>query len=111
MSQTTARQYDPTDIDVMLASETDPWLQRPDGSEVDLEPHLAPLAVGDCGECRGGFFAPTDNGPTGQGIELCDACNKFPGDLDAAVALAALIGPDVSVWYLPQGQDDDESVV
>jgi hypothetical protein len=91
---------------VMIADQTDPWLQHPDGSEVDLLPHLAALTPGPCGEdCSGGFFAPTSNGPADQGIERCDQCNIYAGDLDAAVALAALIGPDVSVWYLAEGDD------
>jgi hypothetical protein len=94
-----ARRY--TGEDIMLADGTDPWLQHPDGSVVDVEPHVAALAPGPCGECRGEFFAPTGNGPTEQGIERCDQCPTHAGDVDAAVQLAALIGPDVSVWYLP----------
>lgn len=109
MSVDGARRYTGEDR-AMLASETDPWLQHPDGSIVDLEPHLAALTPGPCGECRGRYFAPTGNGPTEQGIERCDECSlidddPLSGDLDAALALAALIGPDVTVWYLP---DTDE---
>jgi hypothetical protein len=86
---------------VQLADQTDPWLQYPDGSVVTLAWHMVRLEPGPCGDCRGGFFAPTDNGPTDQGVERCDDCLVHPGDLDAAVALAALIGPDVEVWFLP----------
>jgi hypothetical protein len=90
---------------VMLADATDPWLQHPDGRIVDLEPHLEVLAPGACGECRGGYFAPTGNGPADDGIERCDQCDAHAGDLDAAVALAVLIGQGVTVWYEP---DEDE---
>lgn len=89
------------DDGVLIADQTDPWLQWPDGSLVVLEPYLAGLTLGPCGECRGGFFAPTGNGPTDEGIERHDDCDLHEGDLDAAVALAALIGPEVSVWFLP----------
>jgi hypothetical protein len=104
---TGARQYTTGDRPVMLANETDPWLQHPDGSVVDLEPHLAALEPGPCGECSGRLFAPTGNGPTEQGIERCDECSlidddPFSGDVDAAAELAALIGQGVTVWYLPE---------
>lgn len=90
----------------MIADQTDPWLQHPDGTAVDLLPHLANLTPGPvCGECAGGFFAPTSNGPADQGIERCDACDVHDGDLSAAVALAALIGPDVQVWYEPETEE------
>jgi hypothetical protein len=85
---------------VRYAEQTDPWLQWPDGSVVDLLPHLMALPVGECDEeCHGGFFAPTGNGPTGNGIERCDTCQVHDGDLDAALALALVIGPEVTVWY------------
>lgn len=101
----TARLYTGDLTGVMIADQTDPWLQRPDGSVVTLVPHLTPLEPGPvCGECRGGFFAPTDSGPTDQGIERCDECDLYLGDLDAALALAELIGPDITVWY----EDDEE---
>lgn len=90
--------YTPGD-DVVMQDGTDPWLQHPDGTVVALEKHLQALPAGECGDCRGGFFAPTDNGPTEQGIERCDACSMFPGDLDAAWALAGVIGRQVTVWY------------
>lgn len=93
-----AKQYTGEPV-VRMADQTDPWLQHPDGSVVDLEPHLAGLAPGPCGDCRGGYFAPTGNGPTEQGVERCDDCRLHEGDVAAAVALAALIGPDVTVWF------------
>lgn len=80
---------------------TDPWLERPDGTLVDLADHLARLPRGECGDCRAGFFAPTDNGPTLQGVERCDECAVYDGDLSAASALAGLIGPDVIVRFQP----------
>ena len=93
---------------VMLADQSDPWLQRPDGSIVTIAWHLVLVSTGECGDCRGGFFAPTENGPTDQGIERCDECNVYAGDLDAALALAALIGPDITVWFEPDTDDNEE---
>lgn len=85
--------------DVEMEPETDPWLQYPDGEVVDLRPHLANLASPEGCDCSGGFFAPTDNGPTEQGIERCDECGTFDGDFEAAVALAETIGGGVTIWY------------
>lgn len=87
---------------ILMAAETDPWLQHPDGTVVDLTPHLRTMPPGPCGECNGGFHAPTGNGPTEQGIERCDACDVHPGDLDAAAALAAAIGPQITVWFVQE---------
>ena len=102
----TAVQYTGQLDGVLIADQTDPWLQHPDGTEVDLLPHLADLTPGPCEEdCAGGFFAPTSNGPADQGIERCDACNVYEGDLEAAAALAALIGPEITVWF--EVDDDD----
>lgn len=92
----------------MLYPETDPWLQRPDGTVVELGQVLALMAPGPCGECRGGYFAPTGNGPTEEGIERCDGCDVHEGDFAAALALAATIGPDVTVWYLPEGDEEED---
>ena len=89
--------------DARWADQTDPWLQYPDGSVVTtIELHLAHMALGPCEECHGGFFAPTGNGPTEHGIERCDACDLYEGDMEAAVALAAVIGPEVTVWFEPE---------
>lgn len=88
--------------------ESDPWLETPDGEVVSLAPHLATLERGACGDCRAGFFAPTDNGPTDQGVERCDECDTYDGDLEAALALAAVIGPDVTVWYEADHDDTEE---
>jgi len=88
--------------DAVLAPETDPWLQRDDGSIVELERLMKHLPRGPvCGECAGGWFAPTSNGPTEQGIERCDECAVYPGDLDAALVLAGRLGPHVSVGFDP----------
>lgn len=102
-----AVQYTGGDVSPMIANETDPWLQHPDGSVVTvIDLVLAHVDVGPCGECHGGFFAPTVNGPTEYGIERCDACDVHEGDFSAALALAALIGPDVTVWYEPEVEGD-----
>jgi len=33
------------------------------------------------------------------GIQRCDECQIYPGDLAAARALADLLGPGVTVWF------------
>jgi len=102
----TARQYY-GQPGVMLAPETDPWLQRDyDGSVVELDRLMKHVPRGPvCGECAGGWFAPTGNGPTEHGIERCDECDLYPSDLDAAVALAARL-PNVTVWYEHDDEED-----
>ena len=96
-----ARQY-AGEPGAMIAGDTDPWLQTPDGEVVDLGPHLAQLPPGPCEDrCPGAYFAPTGTGPTYQGVERCDACDVYAGDFDAAMSLASHIGPDVTVWFLP----------
>lgn len=93
----------------MIAAETDPWLQHPDGTVVALAPLIEALRTGaDC-ECEGtGLFAPASNGPTNEGIECCDTCQIHAGDLEAAAYLAAKAGPDVTIWFesaaVPQQQ-------
>ena len=86
----------------MIGGDTDPWLENLDRQVVDVAPLLETFPQhGDC-ECDGtGLFAPTGNGPTSQGIQRCDLCERFAGDLDAALALAEHAGKDVSVWFCP----------
>lgn len=93
-----ARQY-VAGADVTMTDGSDPWLQHPDGTVVALDEHLSRLPIGQCTECRGSLFAPTGNGPTEQGIERCDQCNAYEGDLTAALALAVAIGNGVTVWF------------
>ena len=53
-----------------------------------------------CDTCRWGILpgvlAPMD---TIFGIQRCDECQIYPGDLAAARALADLLGPGVTVWF------------
>lgn len=90
--------------DVMIASETNPWLEDADGDRIiwnttDVEPD------GDC-ECAAspvpGVLVGMD---TPEGIQRCDACGRYESDLDAAAAAAedgnARPGPRVSVWFTP----------
>lgn len=94
----TRRQYVPGDA-IQMESETDPWIQYPDGTLVPLWPVISGLPTGACGNCHGGFFAPTNNGPTYEGIERCDECCIYDGDLDAALALAGVVGKGATVWF------------
>jgi hypothetical protein len=105
-----AKQYTGTLPDAeTIADQSDPWLQYPWGSVVRVLEFIEALPAGSCEEdCHGGYFAPTSNGPTGDGIERCDTCNVFEGDLDAALALAATIGPDITVWYLTDNEESTD---
>ena len=93
----------------VIAIHTDPWLQDAEtGDPVDLHPFAPtdprPLRLDDC-ECLEwaiipGVFAPCNDQ---YGIEAHDDCRAFPGDLEAAEALAAhlttITGRTYEVWY------------
>ncbi|EPD84062.1 MULTISPECIES: hypothetical protein [Microbacterium] len=97
--------------DVMIASRTNPWLQDSDGNGIDLTGGRATRSEqsaldGDC-EC---FDGPVPGALVGmdspEGIQRCDMCQRFDGDLAAAQAVAAAYTSDtgrpVSVWFTPQ---------
>lgn len=97
--------------DVMIASETNPWLQDSAGNRIDLigsgSPRTGqPELDGDC-EC---FDGPVPGALVGmdspEGIQRCDMCQRFDGDLAAARAVAEAYTSDtgrpVSVWLTPQ---------
>lgn len=84
---------------VRLASETNPWLRNDaSGADVDLQVMVdegrvpVPLTP-DC--CYSGIIPAMD---TNEGIQRCDTCQVYDGDLEAAQALADRIG-GVSVWF------------
>lgn len=97
LTQPVPREWQPdVDKDVIIAAETEPWLQRDNGEEIDLTEYdldtLLPQ-LNDCDGCAGtGVFAPVN---TNHGINRCDQCQAFPGDLEAAAAVAQVIGGHV----------------
>ncbi|WIB65365.1 hypothetical protein [Curtobacterium sp. MCBD17_040] len=85
----------------VIARETDPWLRDANGQDINLARFSKHPVDGPCGErihAIPGVLAPWN----GNGVERCDMCGLYEGDLEAATALAASIGPDVTVWYEPE---------
>lgn len=110
MSTTTKRYSGTLAPGAYIATGTDPWLQdAATGEPVDLEAFEAAAERKpetedvDC-ECEWswfpGAFAPVNNA---YGIQACDSCDRIPGDLDAAQAIAAhlttITGKTYEVWF------------
>jgi hypothetical protein len=84
-------------VEAMIADRTNPWVEVPTrtGPVVIDWTHsrLAGDPANDCEGCSGGplpgVIAPMD---TDEGVQRCDTCQKFDGDLAAAHALALLVG-------------------
>lgn len=104
----------------LIASGTDPWVEV-DGKPVDwVAKNLPTDPDNDCESCAdmpiSGVIAPIN---TREGIERCDECKRFEGDLDAAFALAKLVGGAVKYETDEDeyengefiGQDDTEANV
>jgi hypothetical protein len=78
----------------LIADQTNPWVEVK-GQPIDWldASPLPPRWDGECEDCRGfplpGVWAPMD---TDEGIQRCDTCQVFEGDLAAAQALADLVG-------------------
>lgn len=91
--------------DVMLADQTDPWLQIGD-VVVNLDDLTE--VEGPCGEFKHveipGVLHMNGNGP--DWIERCDGCGLFPGDLHAAQALADHLNIGAVVWLFPDTESD-----
>lgn len=90
----TIRVYDGTQLSGMfIADGTNPWIEV--AGEALTWPHDAlPVAQdNDCDQCAG---EPLPGVLTGMdddaGIQRCDSCERYAGDLDAAHALARLVG-------------------
>lgn len=84
--------YNGTAIDVMIADRTNPWVEVDgvpvDWTKVDLPRHECP-----CGENGQVLLSGVlDAMDSETGVQRCDACSTYPGDLDAALGLAALVG-------------------
>lgn len=77
---------------LLIASCTNPWIHV-DGQPYDWQAKPLPAATNDCEQCAEspvpGAIPAMD---TPAGIQRCDQCELFPGDLEAAAALAVLVG-------------------
>jgi len=92
---------------VYIATGTNPWVEV-DGKPVDwTQRDLAVAPDNDCDTCCDqtipGAIAAMD---TDIGIQACDNCKRFPGDLEAAQALADLVGGTVK-FEREEGQIDE----
>lgn len=91
---------------VLIARETNPWLQV-DGEPVDLTGIDTGTPV-DCDCCNdGGAYAGVILAmDTSHGIQMCDVCGKFEGDLEAAQHAAEVLtkstGREHTVWFEPE---------
>lgn len=90
----------------LIASGTNPWVVK--GKPIDwTSPDIAArtLEPNDCDGCAGslipGVIAAMD---TNEGIQRCDTCQRFAGDLFAAQALADLVGGEV--WFTEEAKED-----
>lgn len=86
--------YDGTPTGLMIADGTNPWVEV-DGAPYDWTTNPLPLDPDGDPECAcnlsplaGTLDAVDDE----YGIQRCDECQRFDGDLDAALALAHLVG-------------------
>jgi hypothetical protein len=89
--------YDGTPIEVMIADRTNPWVEV-DGARVDWTERVpwSRQPGNDCDSCWDSPVAGTIPAmDTEHGIQRCDECQRFEGDLDAALALANLTGGTV----------------
>lgn len=96
---------------VLIADGTNPWLEL-DGEPVDLtQPDLAPREQCPCEEWApvivpGVLEAMDDD----YGVQRCDACDLYDGDLEAALALAKALGPEFTVHF-EIAEDEGEIVL
>ena len=92
------KQFDPaTCAEDTIAAGTNPWIHDGSGAVVTLETMSSVIAGEDC-NCGPipGVLAPMD---TDIGVQRCDECELYPGDLEAAAALARHLGDDHTVWF------------
>jgi cytochrome b involved in lipid metabolism len=78
-----------------IADQTNPWVEI-NGEPYDWTKFIGPRLVDPCGE---GFLVVVagvlDAMDACEGVQRCDACQRFEGDLYAAAALAELVGGTV----------------
>jgi len=91
---TVERTFDGTPLEegVLIAEGTDPWIEV-DGKSVTWPREGFLGAEGNNCECTGSPVPGVLTSMNSEaGIQRCDTCGLFPGDLEAALALAKFIG-------------------
>lgn len=88
---------------VMIAGYTNPWVEV-DGQPVDWSKTVLERRECPC-EDWGTVLLPgvLDSMNSAYGVQRCDACGIHDGDLDAALALARLVGGVVH-FYAEEGE-------
>jgi hypothetical protein len=89
---------------MMIADGTNPWVEV-DGVPVDWVEREPLHPVNDCGLCGDfldGAIAAMD---TNEGVQRCDECDLFEGDIEAAEALARLVGGVVE--WIEEGEEGE----
>ncbi len=88
----------------VIESQTNPWLRTPGGRDIDLR-QFAELRGGvdfsdecdTCGTLMRGVIEAMD---TDFGIQRCDQCDLYEGDLEAARALRDTFMPaGTTIWF------------
>ena len=109
---TTTKRWDGEDLAPghYIATDSEPWLRDPEtGEDVNLAafeaaaPRTPETVDVDC-ECEWswfpGAFAPVNSD---YGIQACDSCDTYEGDLETAAAIAAhlttITGKAYEIWY------------
>lgn len=90
--------YAGPDDDRVIASDTNPWIVV-DGKPVDwMEPGIQ-VAVRESTDCEDCGLIPgvIEAMDTPEGVQRCDTCQRYEGDLFAAQALADHVGGEV--WF------------
>lgn len=84
----------------MIADQTNPWVES-HGQPINWTRHpvsdwrarYGVTEVTDCEGCEHSILPGViESMDTPEGIQRCDSCQRHRGDLDAALALAALVG-------------------
>ncbi len=101
-TDTAAVQWTPEMTGVVIASETNPWLQV-NGEPVDL----TGMMLEGNHDCDCYQFSGAQLGMDSEtGIQRCDTCLRFDGDLEAAAAVAEALtemtGKEHTVWFEPE---------
>jgi hypothetical protein len=95
------RGYDGTPVPELIARETNPWIEV-DGRPVNWMSRQAPSGNLECDTCTWspvpGVLEAMD---TPEGVQRCDMCELFDGDLDAALALARTVNGTVRFFFEP----------
>lgn len=82
----------------IIARGTNPWVEL-DGVPIAYSPSMQ-REGGPCGlpiHVVPGVLNMDDN----EGLQRCDECDLYPGDLEAAAAVAKTVDPRARVWFYP----------